>query len=499
VVWQGSAEGTWFHNPSQAEITVAFSMSSGRKATQAFDANLIATPRFQLDSEEDRAVYVAPDAIDAGSGRAALQDSRRFTGSGAVRSLSSAGRFGSQQLSLGLGQLTGWGLFQAWYTWTRSRDEAGALLLMGGAAPSVGASGTRPSASSADFEQRHALQLSFRRTLSRAVSLSAIGRVTSGTPYTPLVDGEVNGDGFLNDRAFIYPAASLDDSLAAATMRALLRDAPAGARSCLERQLGRIAARNSCRAPWNSFLDLQLNVRPGGVRDGRFVLTVTAQNTTAALDRVLHGESRLRGWGQVSAPDPVLLQVRGFDPASRRFLYQVNGAFGSDRVSRTPFALRIQARIILGADPATQALVASVSDAASGMTPSQIRAAIVRDWTNVPALVLGYAPSRHLELSPEQIRRLGLASDSVRAGIEASATAIAELGTATDDTGGTSAVAPSANDLLARAQAVLSAGFAAAREVLTPEQWARLPRQLKQEPRAVVPVEIAGVQIAPDL
>jgi len=86
----------------------------------------------------------------------------------------------------------------------------------------------------------------------------------------------------------------------------------------------------------------------------RTQLSLSLTNIPAGLDALLHGTSRLQGWGQPSASDPTLLLVRGFDPATNRFRYEVNPRFGDTRVSRTgvrsPFLLTLEARVQLGRD-----------------------------------------------------------------------------------------------------------------------------------------------------
>jgi hypothetical protein len=56
---------------------------------------------------------------------------------------------------------------------------------------------------------------------------------------------------------------------------------------------------------------------------------------SAGLDQLLHGSGGLRGWGSPAAPDPVLLQVRGFDVSSRQFRYDVNPRFAETRPGHT--------------------------------------------------------------------------------------------------------------------------------------------------------------------
>src|SRR5256885_6281583 len=70
------------------------------------------------------------------------------------------------------------------------------------------------------------------------------------------------------------------------------------------------------------------------------------------LDEWLHGAGNLHGWGYASAPDPVLLYVRGFDPATARFRYAVNGRFGASSAGNggvtVPFQIGLLARLTLG-------------------------------------------------------------------------------------------------------------------------------------------------------
>lgn len=219
---------------------------------------------------------------------------------------------------------------------------------------------------------------------------------------------------------------------------------------------------------------------------------VIAQNTTAALDRLLHGADELRGWRQDPDPDPVLLRVTGFDQTERRFRYQVNPSFGRDAVSRIPFTIRIQGRFTLGADPATQALVASVSNLQTSMPPAEVKREILRQWVNVPELVLAWAEPRRLALTDSQAQRLRTASDSIAAGIGTLAGALGDGPSPDED------ATPA--ELLAHAQRLLTSGFDTAREVLTREQWSRLPRAVRMPPRAVVPISAqGGIMLAPDL
>jgi hypothetical protein len=487
-VWHSSLEVRWRHRPSSTSLEATLGASRGSGLPLASDLNLVDDPAFRLAGEGGRPVFVAPGAIDPSSGRIVLPGSRRSDDRGVVRVVDASGRSAAEQLSVTASRLTDMGLVQAYYTYSRSRDDASALQGPLGAIPTTAGDPRRPSRAPADFERRHVFQLSLDRDLASWSSLTLYGRVLSGRPFTPMVDADVNGDGFTNDRAFVFGAA---DGELGGGMAALLDAAPAGARDCLRRQLGRIAGRNSCRTPWNPQLDVQLNLRPGGIR-GRTAFMVVAQNATAALDRLLHGADALRGWGQDPQPDPVLLRVTGFDPAERRFRYQVNPSFGADAVSRIPFTIRIQGRVALGADPATQALVASVSDLQASMPPADVKREILRQWANVPALVLAYSEPRRLGLAESQVQRLRVAADSIALGIGTLAGALGD-GPSPDEN-----ATPA--DLLAQAQRLLTSGFDTAREVLTRDQWSRLPRVIRMPPHAALPISAqSGIILGPDL
>src|SRR5439155_1695705 len=87
----------------------------------------------------------------------------------------------------------------------------------------------------------------------------ALGRLTSGAPFTPLVGADINGDGARNDRAFVFDPVTASDPSVATAMRALLATASPAVRDCLRRQLGHVAGRNSCAGPWQPALDFQIN------------------------------------------------------------------------------------------------------------------------------------------------------------------------------------------------------------------------------------------------
>jgi hypothetical protein len=175
-------------------------------------------------------------------------------------------------------------------------------------------------------------------------------------------------------------------------MSALLRSAPSTARDCLRKQLGAIAARNSCEGPWSMPL-LNLSIQPDPYRLGfknRGSVQLLVLNVLSGLDQALHGSSKLHGWGQFAFADPTLLTVRGFDASANRFIYAVNPQFGGSaqfrNTFRAPFMLTLDARIEIGPDRETQYLGSLLRPRATEpgeLNEQQIKARISRGFNPI--------------------------------------------------------------------------------------------------------------------
>src|SRR5690606_13014295 len=120
----------------------------------------------------------------------------------------------------------------------------------------------------ASNDRRHTLNLTLSYPITPEIEITALGRLSSGSPFTPMVNRDINGDGARNDRAFVPDPATADPEIAAAMLR-VLDAVPGRVRDCLEKQFGRIAERNSCRNGWSQSLDMRLGLRPNLPRFGR--------------------------------------------------------------------------------------------------------------------------------------------------------------------------------------------------------------------------------------
>ena len=289
------------------------------------DRNFDPTVRFTLPDEAGRPVFVPASSIVPGTGAVAAADARYFPEFARVSELRSDLRSESRQASLRLSPVTFSPTFtwSAAYVYTTVREQSRGFASTAGNPLAVEwARGT--------LDSRHQLQYNLAYDFFDAVRVSWFGAFRSGTPFTPLVGGDVNGDGWANDRAYVFDPASVADSTLRAGMQQLLAHGSSAARDCLHRQVGRLAGRNSCQGPWTSQATLSVSFNPARLRmPQRASLSFQVTNPLGAADLLLHGEDGQRGWGQSPSPDQSLLYVRGFDPGAKRCAYEVNQRFGA--------------------------------------------------------------------------------------------------------------------------------------------------------------------------
>jgi hypothetical protein len=335
--------------------TLELSVARGVAQQGFYDLNLASTPRFALASEGDRPVYVAPIEISPLGGVPRFLASRTDSTFGQVLEARSNLGLQSEQVTVGIGGLVGRGIaLQGSYTWLHSRDERTGIRSGSTAGDPNEAEWAR-----SENERRHSVLATITYPVSQSLEVTAIGRATSGAPYTPLVGGDVNGDGSRNDRAFIFAPGTGEE--VAEGMDRLLATGPSAVRECLSQQIGVVAGRSTCTGPWQYTLDLQLNWRPAtwGL-NRRLTVSVVTVNLLRGLDELFHGVDGAKGWGLMARPDNTLLYVTGFDPVAQRYAYEVNERFGATagtaQASRPPFQIGIQMRITIGPDRMQQAL-----------------------------------------------------------------------------------------------------------------------------------------------
>ncbi len=467
---------------SLIRLSVDASYARGVSQTGFTDLNLNTTPAFALSNEGGRPVYVAPNQIDPASGSLGFTGSRVNSMFGQVLQVNSNLASDSRQITTSLGGITRKGMiFSLAYTWTRTRDQLSTAGFGGqgfGAATTAGNPNV-PEWATSDLERRHSLLTTFTYPIGRSIEITGIGRLTSGTPFTPRVGSDINGDGQRNDRAFIFNPAGASDPAVADAMNRLLTTGPGRVRDCLAGQLGLVAGRNSCTGPWQGTFDLQFNYRPTilGLRRQLMVSVVTV-NLLRGVDDLVHGSAGAHGWGLNARPDATLLYVTGFDSTTNNFMYTVNERFGatggSSTAIRAPFQIGIQARLTIGPDRQRRALDAlRRGGAGSDALVSRLASFLPNPADSVLAL------RDSLALTGDQQARLKLLADSVTAAHAAFAKVIQDEVTKAGPSPDPARLFVGLRPRLQEAQAGIRKAIADVQAVLTAEQWARVPERIK--------------------
>jgi hypothetical protein len=295
------------------------------------DINLDPGRGFALQNEDGRPVFVQPSAIVPTTGTVAITDSRQ---SAAFRNVainrsdlhSAATQFVAKVVPVTTNKYRHWDFS---YSLLNVRDQFYGFSGAGNTAGNPFERQWGPHTA----EGKHQFTVNWNSIPIADLVYVTIGTtVRSGTLFTPMIAGDVNGDGYFNDRAFVFDPARTADTSVAASMRSLLANGAPAARDCLAKQLGHLSGRATCQSPWVTTANLRLNLNPQKVRlPKRANISINFTNPLAIADLIAHGSNNTHGWGQDIPPDQNLLFVRGFDPTTRQFKYSVNDRFGSTR------------------------------------------------------------------------------------------------------------------------------------------------------------------------
>jgi hypothetical protein len=146
--------------------------------------------------------------------------------------------------------------------------------------------------------------------------------VQSGSPYGYTASNDLNADGLAGNDLVYVPKYSSDISLKTASDWTRLNNY-INSEPCLNSQRGRIMSRNSCRNPWQTFLDARLS---------KTIPTLGGQSVEISAD--IFNVPRLLGsmldnnWGVVNTTagneNLTLLTLAGYSAASQRGIYSLN-------------------------------------------------------------------------------------------------------------------------------------------------------------------------------
>ncbi|MGH7620626.1 MAG: hypothetical protein ACREPM_25720, partial [Gemmatimonadaceae bacterium] len=338
--------GSMLDNRFRLNADLTYSLNENQPGS--YDLNFNPAAQFSLANEADRPIYAQAANIVTTTGTIGANEGRVTPLYSHVTQLRSDLRSETKQFTVNVQPMSfnttfTWGLA---YVYQNSREEYRGFSSTAGDPRDL-------AWSRSGFDSRHQFQYRLTYNAFDFVRIGWNGSFRSGNPYTPVVATDINGDGYANDRAFVYNPAATSDTALANGMRALLTSGSGSARDCLQRQLGQIAGRTSCEGPWYSTANMTFSFNPLKVRlPQRASLSFQISNPLGAADLLLHGDNKLHGWGQGAFPQNQLLYVRGFDPSTHEYAYEVNQRFGATGInqtaSRIPVTLTAMMRVDVG-------------------------------------------------------------------------------------------------------------------------------------------------------
>jgi hypothetical protein len=318
------------------------------------DRNLRPDAAFTLSSEGNRPVFVPAATIDA-QGRTLNTNALHHPELGRVLELTSSGE-GTQYAAIleAAIALPRDARAEISYTYNHAYDNTTYGCCLARTATTFTAIKGDPrdlsgswGPSDTDFREKIVVSAVFPAFWGVRLSGRYVGG--SGRPFSAVVNGDINGDEANgNDLAFVFdPDNPSTPRPVADAMRRVLANPSNIARDYLRANLGRIAPRNGVFAPWVGHAD---------VRATRAIRTVHGQWIEVGLD-IFNVASLLNpAWGAeyqlpiaISNQNPVvqripLLNVVGFNQATRQYVYTVNENFGVLPKAGTPYQMQLSVR-----------------------------------------------------------------------------------------------------------------------------------------------------------
>ena len=306
-------------------------------------------------------VFVDPNTITTTSGQVNQNNSRRTTQFGRVLVHRSLGSTLIRQGWLEVRGRGAWGALYAQYTLDNSADNGSLSCCITNSMFNAGRYAANPNNyddqwASPDFQRQHTFVLSPTFYLPLGIRASGVFTARSGIPWTPQFAFDIQGTGSANTRQYVptegeiffggstpgftgaLPMGTNSAGAGATEQRALL-DQVINNTPCVSGVRGRVVLRNSCRNPDLVTLDARLSK----------TFSYRGQSIEITFDWFNLGNAINSNWGRfvtVSGNDQQLLIPRGFDPATKRFTYQVNPTFG--RATPLDIGVSLQQQIQLG-------------------------------------------------------------------------------------------------------------------------------------------------------
>ncbi|MEO7360809.1 MAG: hypothetical protein ABI120_10790, partial [Gemmatimonadaceae bacterium] len=199
--WKGNL--AWRSQLSRRNAVAAeFTHLIGYGGSSRVDANLQTTPRYFATTDGNRAVFVRSTDVVSATGLVPLAASRIDTTFSTVSELRADLQSRANQLRLSFRRNIGSSIFDAFtmgYVYLNAESQT--------RAPSAVAGDSRANVVTWNRSglNRHDFTLGFSKMLLKSFQATIYTRVSGGARFTPLVSGDINGDGSYNDRPFITP------------------------------------------------------------------------------------------------------------------------------------------------------------------------------------------------------------------------------------------------------------------------------------------------------
>ncbi len=306
-----------------ADVEVGGLLNIARSQQRQIDESVSKSPFMVLTGEGGRQFFAPEAAIVTETGRVVpdLAQPGLYRDLRTVSDLASRTLQFSTRISPRLGD--GSKVLRLGYVWTRSN-----VRQSGWESDAFGDPNAISNAQGR-ITPTHQLQAELGKTVNR-FSITLWLRAQSGTRYSPLVAGDVNGDGRTgNDRAWI-PSGPAQNPQLWTQVENLYNAGSKSARECIDRLRESSAGPLSCSTSWglSSAMAFSADAKDLGL-PGRGTISLYLENAGAFAGRLL-GIPEARGWGYSGGSGGVsttLLRPTGFDAQRRAFTYAVNPGF----------------------------------------------------------------------------------------------------------------------------------------------------------------------------
>jgi hypothetical protein len=344
VVYKTNASFTHFFS-DRLRLTVTGYLTYGRNNYMYVDRNMVDQPYFRIAAEDNRGVYVPATTIGS-NGAADWTKGRKSDKVGRVLELISDGKVNQKAIVID-GDYRYWkdGQVAFSYTLNDSKDNTSyngnvantaTLSLMVKDDP-------RDLSKMAYSDNQFRHKIVFYGTAPSFWGISAGIRFSgiSGTRYSMIVNGNVNGDFVAsNDLAYIYdPNNAATPQYLKDGINAILNNpnVEENAKQYIRNSFGKVAERNGGVNPFYSTLDLRLSKRIKFGKKNYIEPSVELFNVSNLLSKTSGVNHNL---GNIN-----IYTIKGFNQATQTYTYSVNTNAGVSSLSGNPYQFQIGARV----------------------------------------------------------------------------------------------------------------------------------------------------------